>query len=415
MAVVQVVACLVFPAVARWLCARVKPLGALGPVVLCYAAGILVANLRVVPVDERAAMSLNEAAVALSIPLLLFSSEVKKWLTLGPTLIKAFGLACLSAIAASSVAGLLFRATTDEWWKVAGMLVGVYIGGTPNLNAIGIALDTKSETFVLLNAADVVVGGAWLFVLLTFAQRVLLRFMKPFPAARADEVGEAVAPASVWTVKNLAPAVTGLALALACVMASVGAAAGLAKALAVDAPPALTVDGGGAPADCAKTGRCGAAARPSSADSGATSTGTLTMLFLTTLGIALSFVERVRRLPTTAELGEYLLLVFCVAVGSLADVSKLSGASSLFFFVLLVVVLAVGLHVGACWLFDIDADSTLVSSTAAIFGPAFIPPVTAALKNKALLGPGLTLGLAGFAVGTYLGLLTAWALRSLAG
>jgi uncharacterized membrane protein len=78
-------------------------------------------------------------------------------------------------------------------------------------------------------------------------------------------------------------------------------------------------------------------------------------------------------------------------------------------------VLAIVFHVASCWLLGIDVDSTLVSSTAAIFGPAFIPPVTAALKNKALLGPGLTLGLAGFAVGTYLGLFTAWALRSLGG
>ncbi|MDX2015613.1 MAG: DUF819 family protein [Myxococcaceae bacterium] len=375
MAALQVLSCLVFPAVARWLCARIKPLGALGPVVVCYAAGILAANLRVVPVDEKAAMTLNEVSVALSIPLLLFSTEVKKWLSLGPTLLKAFGLACLSAIAAASIAGFVFRASTDEWWKISGMLVGVYIGGTPNLNAIGIALETRSETFVLLNAADVVLGGAWLFVLLTVAQRVLLRFMKPFPAARDEATVDEAAPATVWTIRNLPSMVTGLALALACVLVSAGAAMGA-------------------------TGKLD---------------GTVVMLVLTTLGIALSLVERVRRLPTTFEVGEYLLLVFCVAVGSLADVSKLSGASSLFFFVFLVLALAVVFHVALCWLFGVDADSALVSSTAAVFGPAFIPPVTAALKNKALLGPGLTLGLAGFAIGTYVGLFTAWALRSLGG
>ncbi len=375
MAALQVVSCLLFPAVARWLCARVKPLGALGPVVVCYAAGILAANLRLVPVDEKAAMTLNEASVALSIPLLLFSTEVKKWLSLGPTLLKAFGLACLSAIAAASIAGFVFKASTDEWWKISGMLVGVYIGGTPNLNAIGLALETRSETFVLLNAADVVLGGAWLFVLLTFAQRVLLRFMKAFPAARAEATVDEAKTTTVWTPKHLPSMVTGLALAIACVLVSAGAAMGT-------------------------TGKLD---------------GTVVMLVLTTLGIALSLVERVRRLPTTFELGEYLLLVFCVAVGSLADVSKLSGASSLFFFVFLVLALAVVFHVVLCWLFGIDADSTLVSSTAAVFGPAFIPPVTAALKNKALLGPGLTLGLAGFAIGTYVGLFTAWALRSLGG
>ncbi len=375
MVLAQAVSCLVVPAVARWLCTRFKPLGVLGPVVLCYAAGILAANSHLVPVDEKTAMSLNEASVALAIPLLLFSNEVKKWLSLGPTLLGAFGLACLSAVAAAAIGGFVFRSSVDEWWKVAGMLVGVYVGGTANLNAIGIALEARSETFVLLNAADVVIGGALLLVLLTVAQRALLLFMKPFPAAREDGEVASVAKASVWTVKQLPSMVTGVALALACVLVSAGASMGLLRRL-----DPLVV-----------------------------------MVVLTTLGIALSLVDRVRLLPTTAEVGEYLLLVFCVAVGSLADVTKLSGASTLFFFVLLVVTLAIVFHVALCWLFGIDADSTIVTSTAAIFGPAFIPPVTAALKNKALLGPGLTLGLAGFAIGTYVGLLTAWGLRSLGG
>jgi hypothetical protein len=60
-------------------------------------------------------------------------------------------------------------------------------------------------------------------------------------------------------------------------------------------------------------------------------------------------------------------------------------------------------------------DTAIISSTATIFGPPFIGPVAAALKNRALVGPGLTLGLAGIALGTYLGLATAYALRSLAG
>lgn len=372
----QIAAYLVIPAVAKFACDRVKVLKALGPVVLCYAVGIVAANLPFLTIEAKPAMSVNEGAVALAIPLLLFSTEVKKWLSLARGLLVAFGLACLSAIAAATIAGFTFRSSTDEWWKVAGMLVGVYIGGTPNMNAIGIALETKSETFVLLNAADVVVGGAWLFVLLTFAQRALLLFMRPFVSPEQHGEATAIAAPALWSVKSLPSTVTGLALALGCVVASAGLAIGV-------------------------TGKMD---------------GTVVMLALTTLAIALSLVERVRSLPTTGVLGEYLLLVFCVAVGSLADVSKLSGASvPLLLFVVMVVGLSVVFHIALCKLFRIDVDSTLISSTAAIFGPAFIPPVAASLKNRALLGPGITLGLAGLALGTYLGLFTAWALRAVGG
>ena len=75
--------------------------------------------------------------------------------------------------------------------------------------------------------------------------------------------------------------------------------------------------------------------------------------------------------------------------------------------------LSVALHVLLSRLFKLDADTTIISSTATIFGPAFIGPVASSLKNRQLVGPGLTLGLAGIALGTYLGLFTSWALHAL--
>ena len=123
-----------------------------------------------------------------------------------------------------------------------------------------------------------------------------------------------------------------------------------------------------------------------------------------------------RALEGSFELGEYALLIFCAATGSLADASKVTGTSAvLLAFVFVVMVSAAVIHFALCWAFKIDVDTAIISSTATIFGPPFIGPVAAALKNRALVGPGLTLGLAGIALGTYLGLATAWALKALAG
>jgi uncharacterized membrane protein len=140
------------------------------------------------------------------------------------------------------------------------------------------------------------------------------------------------------------------------------------------------------------------------------------LLGITSLGIAASLIPRVRRLQGAYELGEYLLLIFCVAMGSLADVRLLTGGSvTMILYVWGVMGLAIVLHVTGSALLRIDVDSTLICSTATIYGPAQIGPVAAAMKNRALVGPGLTLGLAGLALGNYLGLLTAWGLRWLAG
>lgn len=375
--VLVVLACLVVPAAAIAAAERNRVAKTLGPVVLCYAVGIVIANLPGAQLPPGPSMAVSELAVPLAIPLLLFSTEVRKWLGLARSLLVSFALACVAAMLCAGLVGWFFRGSTGEWWKVAGMLVGVYVGGTANMSAIGLALGVSNETFVVLNASDVIAGGAYLLFVLTVAQRLLLRFMRPFTAEAHHEAFEHPDEAlSVWTRRH----VPQLALALGLALSIVGASAGGSFLLWGKLEPSPV------------------------------------LLSITTLGILASLSPRVRALVGSYELGEYVLLVFCVAVGSLADVRLLAGTSAtLGLFVALVMSASIALHVALCALFRVDADTTLISSTATIFGPAFIGPVAASLRNRALVGPGLTLGLAGIALGTYLGLATAWTVRWLAG
>jgi uncharacterized membrane protein len=377
MTIIQVLWCVLFPAAALWAGERYRVARFLGPVTLCYVAGILVANLPGVRLNADASMRVSEAAVPLAIPLLLFSSDVRQWPRLARSLLISFALACLAAVVAAGLIGWSFRGQTDEWWKIAGMLVGVYVGGTANMAAIGRVLEVRSETFVLLNAADLMAGGVYLIFLLTFAQRLFLHFMPPFTAApHHDAIEHPGEGLGAWTRHHLRG--MGLGFALSVAIAAVVLGATVLAFGKLEAAPAL--------------------------------------LGITTLGIAASLFKTVRSLVGAYELGEYLLLIFCVAMGSLADARMLSGGSvTLFFFVWLVMGLAIVLHTALSALLRIDADSTLICSTATIYGPAQIGPVAAALKNRALVGPGLTLGLAGLALGNYLGLMTAWGMRWLGG
>lgn len=377
LAALQVLLCVGFPALALAAAERNRLAKAVGPVVLCYGAGLVLANVPGVTLVGRASLTVAEVAVPLAIPLLLFSTDVRKWAGLARGALVSFALACGSAVVAAAVVSLAFRARVEEWWQVAGMLVGVYVGGTANMSAIGLALGTRSETFVLLNAADVVCGGAYLLFLLSLAPRVLSRFLRPFTAEAHHEAfehpGEKL---SAWTRAHVKPMAAGFALAAAIVGLSAGGSLVLLGRLE---PGAV-------------------------------------LLSITTLALAASFSARVRRLDGTFELGEYVLLAFCVAVGSLADVRQLGGGSAVLLgFVAATLVLASLLHFSLCRLFRIDLDTAVISSTAAIFGPPFIGPVAAALKNRLLVGPGLTMGLAGLALGTYVGLGTAYGLRALFG
>jgi uncharacterized membrane protein len=75
---------------------------------------------------------------------------------------------------------------------------------------------------------------------------------------------------------------------------------------------------------------------------------------------------------------------------------------------------SVALHLFFCWLFRVDVDTAIISSGAAIMSPPLLGPVADAIGNRQVLISGLTTGIIGYAIGTYLGiglahLLLGWA------
>lgn len=366
-AVVQAVLLVAAPAGAYLLARHVAPARWMGPVVVCYLAGIAAANIPGIPVDEAVSTQFVELAVPLSIPLLLFCTDLPRWLKLARPVLISFALACSASMLSALLFGTHLGAGERDLSVVSGMLVGSFTGGTPNLNAIGLALNVQREVFVLVNAADVVTGGAYLLFLLTLAGPLVRRFLPHTPAAPWGDDADGNASGRVF-VKDVAIA---LGLSVTVVAASVGASWVLFGAL-------LPIP---------------------------------VMLAVSTFALALSFVPRVRALRGSFEAGEYVMLVFCAGIGTLVDFGKLATSNPMILgLVTAILVGAVLIHLCLARLFKIDADTALITSAATIFGPPFIAPVARALGNRELVVSGITVGLAGFAVGTYLGLFAAWLL-----
>ena len=59
----------------------------------------------------------------------------------------------------------------------------------------------------------------------------------------------------------------------------------------------------------------------------------------------------------------------------------------------------------------IDADTVIISGSALICSPPFVPVVAAALKNKEIILTGMIVGVAGYAIGNYLGIFIAYLLK----
>lgn len=387
-----------FPAVAIYGARRSKILDFLSPVVLCYLFGILLGNIGVVPPDSAAsdfADVVTSAMVVLAIPLLLFGTDFRRWLRIARPTVVSFGLAVVAIAVTATVASFVFSGVGEDSAKVAGMTVGVYTGGTANMAAIGKAVGVEDATFVALNAADVMISSVYLLFLMSAAQRILLKFLPPFSftepgsadpdQADPDEAEELHEHDDPWEYKP-PPKDVGRGL-----LASLGVVV-LAGAVGF-AIVSLVSSNGSEPI----------------LDSDAFVTAVI--LGITTLGIAASFVRRIHEIPGTYEVGQYLFLVFACAIGTLANLAELAESfTTVFPFIATALVGAILLHYVLAAIFRIDADTAIITSTAAVFGPPFIGPIAAVLKNREIVVSGLTTGVVGLAVGNYAGLAVAWAL-----
>lgn len=432
---------LMAPAGVLWLCRRFPLAGKVGPVLLLYLTGILVGNVFHPPGMARVQEALSSAMVPLAIPLMLFSCTFRRSGTRSQLLALLSGLA---AVTVAVVAGyFLFGRSLDDGAKVGGMLTGVYTGGTINLASLQVMLDVPVETFVLLNSFDMAVSFLYLTFLLSFGIRIFRRWLPGTAEAdgagsEADAVNAGQPPTEKVVSAVSAPASPASAsLAQPAPAISASPASSALASVAQPAPAASTPPASPASASVAPAGPAGGGeerpyrglfTRPGLRDAGVllaadaliigVSAGlgllagdgafmTVLILMLTTLGIAASFWKPLKERRYGYEMGMYFIYVFSIVVASMADLRNLSvgGSLTLLAYLAFVVFGSLLLQVLLARLLRIDADTMTVSSVAYICSPAFVPMMTAAMKNRRVLAGGLAVGVVGYAAGNYLGLL----------
>lgn len=349
----------------------------LSPVVLAYAGGMALRNLTPLSVDQVIATQASQITILLAIPLLLFSTQFGKLTQWAGPALRSFGFCVLAGLAVSGLATGILGPLQSNAWQVSGMLVGLYTGGTPNMQAIGLALRVPQETIVLLNAADILLGGLYLIFLSSVAHPLLGKVLPSFPrepATTNSPTTPTTAAAPVWSWSGAVWALTISILILALVLGLCWIGWGN-----LDQPAFI-------------------------------------LLGVTTGGILAGLNPAISRLEQAFPLGEYLLLIFCVALGLLADLADMiAHGGSLLIFSAVVMFGTIAVHLVLARIFRIDRDTFMITSTAAIYGPPFVAQIASAIGNRQLLLPGIATGLLGYAIGNYLGIswayLLAWAFQ----
>lgn len=367
--------CLI-PAGVLWLCRKYDFLGKIGPVLLLYGLGIIIGNIGLMPEQMPAVQEiLSNAMVPLAIPLMLFGCTFNMKGARSQILALVTGM--ISVATAVIIGYLIFGRDLPEGAKVGGMLTGVYTGGTINLAALKTMLGVKEETYILINSYDILVSFLYLSFLLAIGIR-LFRKLLPNTLGTFTEKDEATIKAEMER-ENRKPfkslfTRTGaayLAKLLGLTLLIVGVSAGVALLL----PESMFM--------------------------------TVFILLLTTLGIGCSFIKKVHNMKYSYDIGMYFIYVFCIVVASMADLSELDfiGGLDLLGYLLIAVFGSLLLQVIFAKIFRIDSDMMVIASVTYINSPPFVPMMAAAMKNKDVLIPGLTIGVIGYAVGNYLGFL----------
>lgn len=367
--------CLI-PAGVLMLCRRYIFLGKIGPVLILYALGIIIGNIGLMPGQMPAVQEiLSNAMVPLAIPLMLFGCTFK--LSGARSQILAMITGLISVTVAVTTGYLIFGNDIQEGAKVGGMLTGVYTGGTINLAALKTMLGVDEETYILINSYDILVSFLYLSFLLAIGIKLFRKFLpnetSGFSKKDADEIQAEIEKENENPYKGLFTR-SGMSQAgkmLGLTILIVGISAGTALLL----PESMFM--------------------------------TIFILMLTTLGIAFSFIRKVRETKYSYDIGMYFIYIFCIVVASMADLSKLDlvGGMGLLGYLLVVVFGSLLLQVISAKIFRIDSDMMVISSVTFINSPPFVPMMAAAMKNKDVLIPGLTIGVIGYAAGNYLGFL----------
>jgi uncharacterized membrane protein len=358
-----------------------------GPIGMAYFLGLAVSLLifalqnagLTVQLDTSIGESLSFVAIAVAIPLLLFSANLGEAKKLSKMVLASFFSLILAVSIASAVGFVLIGRNMAYGAELSGMAVGLYTGGTPNFNAIANIFGLDVTTRGIANLADIITGGVFYFFILLAAKPLLSKVLKPSQTSRY-----VVAGASQINVDELEPQEFRFTKALvrnvllALLIAVLSAGIGIL----------IWILGG------ATQGRMNDSLIPS------------LMIGGTILGIAGSFIRKVRNTSGTNVVGHYLILLFSYALASSLDLTRIEGNLGGTMWLLgFITVLGFSLHaLFSKWL-NVDVDCAIVTMTAGIYSPAFVPAITAQLKNDALTIPGLILGSIGYAVGTFLGYL----------
>ncbi len=412
--VIAVIAIFTLPIFIVWLTRKFKLLGAVGAIVICYLVGFAFSAIGLSghDYDKGLTTTIAYVLVALSIPLVLFSINLKSVKTLAKGTVIGYSLCIFSAVIVAVAMFFITRLFMEGTDKLAAMTIGLYTGGTPNLNAIGISLKAGSENISAANLSDSIVGGLYFLLIISVMPKVYGAILKRRVKRAGGKKGARNAAVSDCGASAAADAnaINGTR------EASADEQAVTAESAPVEEPKKDDYTFGFSIKDKKSVLKLigafflavaclGVGALLEFLIEGTVGENLLYILISVSVGgVALSFITPVREIKGQYPLGMYLILFFSIALAMSIDWTVfLTDILPTLAFFAVAQISVVLIHLLLCKIFRIDGDTALITSTAGVYGPPFIAPAAKACRRPDLIAPGIICASLGLAIGTVLG------------
>ncbi|MBN8586725.1 MAG: DUF819 family protein [Rhodothermia bacterium] len=350
-------------------------------VIWAYFIPMISTSLGIIPDSSPLYAWTSKYILPFALFLLMLTIDLPAVLKLGKTGLMVMVLASISIWVAGIVSFAIFGAYLPaEAWKEFGALTGSWIGGNANMVAVGNSFEPVVDLSRII-VMDTVVGYGWLGILIWLStyQTALNKHFKADTQiiddlnahlAASDTEKKPTETLQIMYIIGIGLAVTIVVVALAQFMPKVG-------------NPTLI------------------------------SASTWAILMLTTLGIALSLTP-IRKIETygASRFGYFALYFLLTTIGAQGDITKIFNTP----LYLVAGIFWMSIHAGLLYLIGkaFKAPSfILATASMANIGAAASAPVVAVAYQPAMAPVGVLMSMLGYAYGTYLGLLAAWAMSKI--
>lgn len=358
-----------------WACRKVKILGKIGPVLVCYILGIIIGNIQILPSGISSTQEmLCTVLVPMAIPMMLFSCDFKKFSIKTSLLATIIGVV---AVTVTVVVGFFLfqdRMGADSA-MIGGALAGKFTGGTPNLVALHKMLHMPEETFLVLNTFDMVACFLYLAFLMSFGIKWARKWLGTGKWNTNQDVNmEEFANENPYKDFGQKNSISQLLKIFFSSLMLVGASFAVATVAKGYEPSIFEL---------------------------------VMFLTLTTVSLIFATWKEVKSWDKSYDAGMYLIYIFSVVVASRADLTAIDfeGSFYLFFYQLISIFGSLALTLLLGKIFRISGDMAITTSNTLINSPIFVPMIAAQMRNRDIIIVGMSIGLVGYALGNYLGYL----------